>query len=108
MNNFGEFLIGLGVMGCIFFFFKYDTTVSVPSNPVFSGRVVNLHKSQTQTMGIAISVGAAIVGAILVASAKPEDNDDRPRVRLPKENRCRRLQSSNPMHRDPRKQVPRR
>ena len=33
MKNFGESLIGLGIMGCIFFWFIYDPTVSMPSNP---------------------------------------------------------------------------
>ena len=76
MKDFGESLIVLGIMGCIFFWFIYDPSVSVPSNPHFSGRVVNIHRSQTKTRGIMISIGAAVVGAILVASAKPEDNDE--------------------------------
>lgn len=76
MKDFGESLVGLGIMGCIFFWFIYDPTVSIPSNPHFNGRVVNIHRSQTQTRGIMISIGAAVVGAILVASGKPSESDD--------------------------------
>ena len=76
MKDFGESLIGLGIMGCIFFWFIYDPTVSMPSNPYFNGRVVNLHRSQTQTRGIMISIGAAVVGAILMVSAKPSNGDE--------------------------------
>lgn len=71
MKSFGWLLLLGGIIGAFYFFVIFDTTVDVPSTSfmgesIGGGSVNNLGLMSEQQNGIIISVGAAILGVLMI------------------------------------------
>ena len=72
LKGLGAFLFLGGVVGAVYFYAYFDTSVEVPTldilgQSVGGGRVNNLGLMQDRQNGLIISIGVALVGLLLVA-----------------------------------------
>ena len=71
-------MIIAGLVGAVFFFFFFDTSVEVPTQELFGqtiggGRVNNLGLMAERQNGIIFSFGIAIVGAVIEFIARSRE-----------------------------------
>jgi hypothetical protein len=74
----GGLMIIAGLVGAVFFFFFFDTSVEVPTQELFGqtiggGRVNNLGLMAERQNGIIFSFGIAIVGAVIEFIARSRE-----------------------------------
>lgn len=79
MRGFGLLLLLGGCVG-VLYFYGQDTSVAVPESSfgginIGGGRVNNIGLMQERQNGLMVSIGAAIVGAILMALAPKSEAD---------------------------------
>jgi hypothetical protein len=70
LSGTGELMIIGGLIGAVYYFFFFDTSVAVPSTEIFGqivggGRVNNMGLMAERQDGIIFSFGVAIVGAMI-------------------------------------------
>lgn len=75
MPTLGRLFLGGGILGALYFFFFFDTTVEVPRMDFLGtrfggGRVNNFGLLQQQHNGLLISIAVAALGAFLIYNAQ--------------------------------------